>query len=63
MNRAERRHHFYRLKKSRKNYWCGHLGEHGRKVSCPKPCSCNGCCNRRKIDGPTKQELRKDQDE
>lgn len=56
MSKAERRHHYFRLKKSRKDYWNGYLGEHGRKVNTPKNCSCHGCGNQRCHEGPTKKE-------
>ncbi len=62
LSRSERIHHLNRLKGKRKNYWGldsqTRTGRHiGMLASTPKPCSCWMCCNARKTDGPTKQEI------
>ena len=65
MSRAIRRHHRERLKKARRNYWCYHylnnpMSEAQLSVATgtPHPCSCLGCGNQRRYDGPTRQERR-----
>ncbi len=68
-NRAVRRHHIARLKKTRQFYW-GYGKSHGqeagramsvqqlgRVVQYPQACSCPMCGNQRAIEGPTRQEL------
>lgn len=51
-SRALRRHHFYRIKKARKNYWgayrCLTDKELGMLVHTAAPCSCTMCGNPRK---------------
>lgn len=61
MNSAITRHHYRRLQKSRKHYWFGReygmtAKESGQVANTPHPCSCLGCGNARKIEGPTRQE-------
>lgn len=53
--RAERRHHYQRLKRKRitNNYWCRYHGDWsksqlGISVNTPKPCSCEMCGNPRR---------------
>lgn len=53
--RAIRRHHYDRLKKTRKNYWGRTWNNHpmdegqlGVVANTPTPCSCFGCGNPRK---------------
>lgn len=71
MSRAIRRHHYRRLQKKRKSYWGGSFGTKtevrymhteayrlGVLVSTPHPCSCIGCGNKRRIEGPSMQERR-----
>lgn len=58
--RAQRRHHYQRLKKKRKNYW-GKIEDEkrlGQAVDTPCDCSCMMCGNQRKIIGETRQEKR-----
>ena len=62
-NRAIRRHHVFRLKKNRKNYWGydqrgGPLSNQemspqqlGKIVQYPQACSCCGCGNQRSYEG------------
>jgi len=69
--KAIRRHHYQRLKRYRKWYWGGPVGTEpgvrymrtedervGLLASTPHPCSCIGCANLRRIDGPPMQERR-----
>ena len=62
-NRGVRRHHVARLKEYRSKYY-GYYGEKnpprniGMLVHTAKLCSCYMCCNCRKINGRTLQELR-----
>lgn len=65
MNRALRRHHRERLKKTRAKYWAYPRGDDpmpprilGKVVSTPHPCSCWMCCNERRIDGLSIAERR-----
>lgn len=67
-NRAERRAQVERLKARRKNYWgygrpwsargAEPMGpkQLGRVVQYPQVCSCTGCGNQRRSEGPTKAE-------
>ena len=59
--RSIRRHHYNRLKQSRKHYWGGEDEQSdvtlGIKISAPKPVStCQCCINPRKNGHITKQE-------
>ena len=62
--RAIRRHHYNRLKNTRKYYWFGHETplsdrEAGQIANTPHPCSCTGGCGHfREIEGRTMQERR-----
>lgn len=68
-NRAVRRHHIERLKAKRKGYWGypHHYGiwapeqmdarQLGKVAQYPQPCSCRGCGNQRKWEGPKFAEL------
>ena len=73
--RAVRRHHYQRLKKKREWYWGGPVGTEvgvrytqteeerlGALASTPHPCSCIGCANLRRIEGPPMQERRAEVD-
>lgn len=56
--RAIRRHHRWRLKKNRKNYYGGNYeGRESKLIDTPTPCSCPMCGNpRRWWNELTKQE-------
>ena len=60
--RAERRHHYQRLKKTRKHYWAPMEGEVnsdkklGMLANTPAPCSGECCGNPRKFYGETFRE-------
>lgn len=68
-NRAVRRHHVERLRRKRQSYWGypHHYGvwepedmdvrQLGRVVQYPQICSCRGCGNQRKWEGPKFPEL------
>lgn len=59
MNRVKRRRDKARMKKRAKKvypWW----DEAYKVADHIKLCSCFMCCNRRKIEGPTRQEIRKD---
>ena len=74
--RAERRHHYHRLKEKRKKYWLytGWIDWEdtdtrlGRLTETPKPCSCYMCMNQRHNDWLphkeriTRQELKSEID-
>lgn len=61
-SRCIRRHHRMRLKKSRRFHWGRDLINEPKYLSkatrTPTPCSCVGCCNWRKTEGPTISEIR-----
>lgn len=61
-SRCIRRHHRMRLKKSRRFHWGRDLSKEPKYLSkatrTPTPCSCDGCCNWRKTEGPTISEIR-----
>lgn len=59
-SRAIRRHHIDRLKKNRASYWAGSPKSPralGKLAHTSTPCSCFMCGNRRKHDGPKRQEV------
>jgi len=71
MNTAIRRHHYQRIKNKRKRYWGGPVGTEvgvryghteeerlGMLASTPHPCSCIGCSDLRRLDGPPRNERR-----
>ena len=60
MTRALRRHHSFRIKANRKDYWCGGLTGRllGMASQTPKPCSCMMCCNPRVYADKSFSELR-----
>lgn len=73
--KAIRRHHYQRLKRRRKRYWSGPIGSNptvryawtedqrlGFLATTPQNCSCRGCGNQRKWEGPTRQERKAELD-